>query len=315
MYDIALSVQACLRAATQVDVAWVVQTRGFSSRDSNQSLALTPGGGKIGAVMDGSLNDQLADAATNGRSGHVLELTVSDLEAAVAGLSCGGLASVALMSAADLPAGLWDALRDREPVLLVATLDGDTIVETSLYTAETVAAAGEQAERLFARRTSASTVSQDQIVTAFWPVPGLVVVGGGSIADALVATSGVLGWNAQVANDASTAIGLVARLAGIDKIVVLSHDLEVAGPALEAALAGPVGYIGALGSRRTQQNRADWLAYRGVTDIDRIHGPAGLDIGANTPAEIAIAIVAEALAAQAGKDAPSLRERVGSIHG
>ena len=69
----------------------------------------------------------------------------------------------------------------------------------------------------------------------------------------------------------------------MDKLVVMAHDLELAGPVLAAALDGDVGYIGALGSRRTQQARAEWLAYRGVTDLERIHGPAGLDIGASTP--------------------------------
>ena len=88
----------------------------------------------------------------------------------------------------------------------------------------------------------------------------------------------------------------------------------MAGPALRAALAGEVGYIGALGSRRTQQSRADWLAYRGITDLDRVHGPAGLDIGANTPAEIAVSIIAEALAVASGEERGSLRERPGSIH-
>jgi xanthine dehydrogenase accessory factor len=51
-----------------------------------------------------------------------------------------------------------------------------------------------------------------------------------------------------------------------------------------------------MGARKMQENRADWLAYRGVTDLTRVHGPAGLDIGANTPGEIAVSIVAEAIA-------------------
>ena len=79
-----------------------------------------------------------------------------------------------------------------------------------------------------------------------------------------------------------------------------SHDAELGGRALAAGLDSDVGYIGALGSRRTQQSRADWLAYRGITDLSRIHGPAGLDIGADTPAEIAVSILAEALAVKKG---------------
>jgi xanthine dehydrogenase accessory factor len=104
-----------------------------------------------------------------------------------------------------------------------------------------------------------------------------------------------------VLTQVSAAAGVIAGLAGLDKVVVAAHDIELAGPALAAALGGQVGYIGAVGSRRMQAARADWLASRGITDTDRVHGPAGLDIGANTPAEIAVSIVAEAVAAAAGK--------------
>ncbi len=94
--------------------------------------------------------------------------------------------------------------------------------------------------------------------------------------------------------------------------MVASHDQELAGRALAAALDSDVGYIGALGGRRAQQARADWLAYRGYSDLSRIHGPAGLDIGADTPAEIALSILAEAVAAQAGVDAAADPEPTGT---
>jgi xanthine dehydrogenase accessory factor len=70
-----------------------------------------------------------------------------------------------------------------------------------------------------------------------------------------------------------------------------------------AALDSDAGYIGALGARRMQENRADWLAYRGVTDLTRVHGPAGINIGAETAAEIAVSILAEAIAAGVGDPA------------
>ena len=113
--------------------------------------------------------------------------------------------------------------------------------------------------------------------------------------------------------EASAATGVIAGLAVLDKVVVISHDDELAGPALAAALAGQVGYIGALGSRRTQQSRADWLAYRGVTDLDRVHGPAGLDIGASTPAEIAVVDRRRGARGGSRASAGSLREQSGSI--
>jgi xanthine dehydrogenase accessory factor len=294
VYEIALSVSACLRAGTRVDVAWAVEARGFSERDKNEALAITPGGGRVGSVMSGSLNEELADLAERGRSGHLVDVHVGDLQAELAGLACGGDARCLLVAASDLPDGLWDRLRDRDPVCLVTRLDGDRMVETSLYDRETVSGAGEEAAQLFGKGVSDAVVQADTVTTVLWPVPKLVVVGGAEV---------------------SGATGVIAGLAVLDKLVVTSHDVDLAGPALAAGLESPVGYIGGLGSRRTQQNRADWLAYRGVTDLTRVHGPAGLDIGAHTPAEIAVSILAEALAVGSKASAGTLREKSGAIHG
>jgi xanthine dehydrogenase accessory factor len=314
VYEIALSVAACLRAGTQVDVAWVVEAHGFGSYDPTDALAITPGGGRIGELLSGSANDQLADLAANGSTGRAVDLQVGEVDALAAGLSCGGDARVLLVPATDLPAELWERLRIREPVCLITRLDADQVASTTLYAAETIAEAGEDVARQFGRGVSDTTVTADTVVTILWPVPKLLIVGAGAIADALGAAAGLLGWHTQIATDVSTATGVTAGLAVLDKLVVISHDDDLAGAALEAALDGDVGYVGALGSRRTQQSRADWLASRGVTDLGRIHGPAGLDIGANTPAEIAVSILAEALAVKSGSSARSLRERSGSIH-
>ena len=314
MYEVALSVSACLRAGTRVDLAWVVETRGVSARDKSAALAITPGGGRIGSALQGALNEDLADLADRGISNRLVDLRVHEFAAELAGLEGGGDARCLLVAATELPSGLWERLRDRDPVCLVTTLDGDRVVATALFGPDTVAEVGEEAVRLFGRGASTTAVEPERVITILWPVPKLVIVGGGGVADALVRTADLLGWHTRVLIDASSATGVIAGLAAMDKVVVTSHDDEVAGPALAAALAGPVGYIGALGSRRTQQSRADWLAYRGVTDLARVHGPAGLDIGANSPAEIAVSIVAEALAVNAGATAGSLRQKAGSIH-
>ncbi len=70
-----------------------------------------------------------------------------------------------------------------------------------------------------------------------------------------------------------------------------------------AALESDVGYIGGVGPNRLQQSRSDWLAYRGFTDLSRIEGPAGLQIGARNPQEIALAIAAEIVATQTAPSA------------
>ena len=136
-----------------MDVAWVVETRGFSSRDKGEALAITPGRRPDRRrSLSGSLNDQLADLAERGRTGRLVDLHVGDLEAELAGLSCGGDARCLLVPAADLPDGLWERLRDRDPVCLVTRLDGDRVVGHATCTARTtIADAGEEAARLFGR--------------------------------------------------------------------------------------------------------------------------------------------------------------------
>jgi xanthine dehydrogenase accessory factor len=301
VFDIALTVEACLRAGTRVDVGWAVATTGISARDWSEALAITPGGGRTGGVLSGSVDEQLADRAGQGVSGRLLHLQVSEVDAMIAGLSCGGDATCVLLPAAELPDRLWGALRRREPVCLVLRLDADDVRDVSMFGAQDVDRAGPDAAALFAGGVSASTVTADSVVTVLFPVPRLLVVGLGAIPDALVSIADLLGWRPQVTADAATATGVIAGLAGIDLLVVTSHDDDVAGRALAAALSGEVGYIGALGSRAKQQARADWLAYRGVSDLSRVHGPAGLDIGAGSAAEIALAIVAEALAVRSGR--------------
>jgi len=299
VYRIALSVAACLRAATRVDVAWIVETDGLDDRDRSDALAITPGGGRIGSLAAGALDSQLSDlAGRSGERGRLVDLRISEVDALVAGLTQPCDVRCLLVPATALPEDLWDKLLAREPVCLVTGLGGDDVLDTALFDAATIGAAGESAAQLFDGRTSATAVAAETVVTVFWSVPQLVVVGPGAVAEALAKAAALLGWQTQIVNDVATATGVIAGLAASDNLVVAAHDVDVAGPALAAALDSDVGYIGALGARRMQQARADWLAYRDITDLSRIHGPAGIDIGADTPAEIALSILAEAVAAK-----------------
>jgi xanthine/CO dehydrogenase XdhC/CoxF family maturation factor len=144
----------------------------------------------------------------------------------------------------------------------------------------------------------------------------LFVRGGDPVkaADALQQVATLLGWNAVVTQNAGDASGLIATLASLDSVVVLGHDLELTGRALTTALSGDVGYIGAVGSKRLQETRADWLAYRGVTDLGRLSGPAGLNIGARNPQEVALAIAAEIVATQTASPTGSPSERDNPPH-
>jgi xanthine dehydrogenase accessory factor len=97
---------------------------------------------------------------------------------------------------------------------------------------------------------------------------------------------------------------------------VLTHDDKFDIPALAIALRSEAFYVGALGSRRAQAKRRERLLEAGVTEqqLERLRGPAGLDIGAESPAETAVSIMGEALALRAGRLGGPLREAAGRIH-
>ncbi|MDQ1455792.1 MAG: xanthine dehydrogenase accessory factor [Actinomycetota bacterium] len=101
-----------------------------------------------------------------------------------------------------------------------------------------------------------------------------------------------------------------------DAICVLTHDHKFDVPAIAAAVKTEVGYLGAMGSRRTHDQRTVRLREAGLTDgeIARVMSPIGLDIGARTPEETAVAVCAEVIALRTGRRAQSLRDTAGPIH-
>jgi xanthine dehydrogenase accessory factor len=107
-----------------------------------------------------------------------------------------------------------------------------------------------------------------------------------------------------------------AELGPRDAVCVLTHDPKFDVPAVISALGTDVGYLGAMGSRRTTDDRNRRLRAGGATDeqLTRVMGPIGLDLGARTPEETAISICAEIIALRSGRVAPSLRDANGDIH-
>jgi xanthine dehydrogenase accessory factor len=101
-----------------------------------------------------------------------------------------------------------------------------------------------------------------------------------------------------------------------DVVLVFTHDAKFDEPALIGALATDAGYIGALGSRKTQARRVERLHDAGLDEeaVARIHAPCGLDIGARTPPETVISILAEVIAVRTGRAGESLRDTSGPIH-
>ena len=158
-------------------------------------------------------------------------------------------------------------------------------------------------------------LTDDQLVffQPFNPPLRMIIVGAVHIAKPLAEMAGYCGYQVTVV-DPRQAFAAGARFPGIDlntdwpdqalqalapdtrtAVVTLSHDPKLDDPALDIALKSEAFYIGALGSNRTQQARRSRLAEKGFTEeqLARIHGPVGLDIGAQSPAEIAVAIMAQ----------------------
>jgi xanthine dehydrogenase accessory factor len=169
----------------------------------------------------------------------------------------------------------------------------------------------------------------------YGPPPRLVIYGAVDTAESLCAAARLLGWRTIVA-DARAKFATRERLPTADEIVVawpeealariapdhatavvvLTHDDKFDVPALKAALESDAFYVGALGSRRNQERRRERLLEAGVDEqaIDRIAGPCGLDIGAESQPETALSILAEALAARMGRDGGKLKESKKRIH-
>jgi xanthine/CO dehydrogenase XdhC/CoxF family maturation factor len=143
----------------------------------------------------------------------------------------------------------------------------------------------------------------------------MLIVGEGPVADALEPMLAALGWGATAA---STLAESEAAIPSADAVVVTSHHEDVDGPAIRAALAAGTSYVGAMGSRRTQARRREWLVDHGVTEaeLSTLHAPVGLDIGADEPGEIAVSILAEIVAERrgAGSIVASISDRDGAIH-
>jgi xanthine/CO dehydrogenase XdhC/CoxF family maturation factor len=146
-------------------------------------------------------------------------------------------------------------------------------------------------------------------------IANVLVVGEGPVAAALVPMISAAGWKPLPATSmAEVESGLPAA----DAVVVLSHHDRLDGPAIRAALEHGTPYVGAMGSRKTQTRRREWLLQNDVdeTTLAGVHAPIGLDIGADEPGEIAVSILAEIVAVRrgAGEAVGAVGARSGPIH-
>ncbi len=213
--------------------------------------------------------------------------------------------------------------------------DLDRVVTRDVFAA---IASGLTVSRHYGPHGEARQMEVEVFIEVFAPPPRMVIFGAVDFTAALASAAKLLGYHVVVC-DARAVFATPERFPMADEVVVewpdryleragqdlgprdavcvLTHDTKFDVPAVRAALRTEVGYLGAMGSRRTHEARWRRLLEAGVDPEElaaRLMSPIGLDIGARTPEETAIAICAEIIASRTGIPVPSLRRGDGPIH-
>jgi xanthine dehydrogenase accessory factor len=239
---------------------------------------------------------------------------------------------------------LLKAIEGNERAVVFTVIEGEPLgaKALALESGEVVGdgvppAALEQANELIRAARNRLLELDDARVFAevYGPPPRLVIIGAVDTADALCQAAKLLGWETIVV-DARAKFATRERIPNADRLIVewpdealaevqpdhgtavlvLTHDAKFDIPALKAALATEAFYVGALGSRRNQERRREKLLAEGVdaVEFERISGPCGLDVGANSQPETALSILAEIVALRAGRSGGRLRDSKQRIH-
>jgi xanthine dehydrogenase accessory factor len=301
MQELLTSLRRWLEREEEVALATVVATRRSAPRPVGSVLGVSASGELAGSVSAGCVENEVyaeAREVLGGGPARLRTFGITDEAAIGVGLPCGGEIDVYVARA--------------DPELLRRAVE-----EVERGRVVSVRPEGERLE----------LVSR--------PAPRLVVVGAVDTAEALCRGARSLGWRCIVV-DPRPRFATAERMPSADElvvewpdealarlapdegtaVVVLAHDDRIDLPALQSALGSDAFFVGAIGSRRTQERRREALRELGVDDaaIARLRGPVGLDIGAETPAETALAILAEILAVRSARSGGSLRDRDGRIH-
>ena len=303
------------RAGRGAVLATVMETWGSAPRQAGSQLAVSGAGEIMGSVsggcVEGAVVTEALEALADGRS-RVLTFGVSDETAFNVGLACGGTIRVLVEpvgGAQGIPepllADLVAARAARQPRAYVVNLSDWS---------RALLAPAEAPEDVQARfRADKSGVEGETFTAIHNPALRLIVVGAVHIAQALLPMARLAGYDPTLI-DPRDAFGSAARFPGETilhdwpdeamaalrpdartAVVTLTHDSKLDDPAIQAALASDCFYLGCLGSTRTHAKRLERLRAAGIPEaqIARIHAPVGLDIGAKTPAEIAVSVLAQ----------------------
>ncbi|MEO7336883.1 MAG: XdhC family protein [Caldimonas sp.] len=285
----------------------VIETWGSAPRPPGALLAMRDDGLVTGSVSGGCVEDDLIDRVRNGeRVGHPSLITygVTKEEAARFGLPCGGNLRLVQEPLGDI-GWIDDVLRRTAQHELVARI---VDLKSGRVTVEA------------ATRGEAFSFDGDTLRALFGPRWRMLIIGAGQLSRALAQMALMLDFeviccdpreeyhltwdipNTTFSKLMPDDLAIELQLDPHSAVVAVTHDPKLDDMALLEALKSPAFYVGALGSRSNTATRKERLALFDLTasEIDRLHGPIGLDIGSRTPAEIAVSILAEVVAVRNG---------------
>jgi xanthine dehydrogenase accessory factor len=333
MRDILSDLESWQREGKSIALATVIQTWGSAPRRAGAKMALTSDGNIAGSVSGGCVENAVLEAGIDSLKtdqSRLLHFGVADETAWEVGLACGGSIDIFVKPLdAKMVRALRSTLSEEVPAVLITIIQGPQgllgrellLREDGTVTGTLNSDLDERALELAGESLSQGTSRRAMLgaeieifLEAIPPSPALIIVGGVHIAIALASLAKTLDYRVMMI-DPRKAWGNEERFPDVDElihewpqqafehvrvtrstaVVMLTHDPKLDDPAVKIALLSPAFYVGALGSRNTNIKRRERLLKEGLgaVELSRLHAPIGLDIGAESPEEIALAIMAE----------------------
>lgn len=297
-------------------LATVIETWGSAPRQAGSQLAISGAGEIMGSVSGGCVEGAVvteAMTALEDRRSRVMTFGVSDETAFAVGLACGGTIRVLVEPVGDGAEALPEAMLAELVAARAARQAVAVAVQTEGWRRAIIRPGAEAVVDARFRADRSGMEEDGRFIAVHNPPLRLIVVGAVHIAQALLQVARICGYDCTVI-DPRSAFGSSARFPGErivedwpdealealapdarTAIVTLTHDAKLDDPAIRVALRSDAFYLGCLGSTRTHAKRVERLVAAGFSDseIGRIHAPVGLDIGAKSPAEIAVSVMAQ----------------------
>jgi xanthine dehydrogenase accessory factor len=331
MKDIVPQLRAWEQQGKRYALATLIKVERSAPKPPGSAMAVCEDGTVAGSVSGGCVESALHDeamAVLQSNQPKTVSYGISDAEGFEIGLACGGQLHL-FVDAPTLPTGLLDAIEGNQPVALATVVKGDDAGRRTMVRPEN----GDRrngvegdARALLARQVNdLKTYGETEVfIQSFAPAAEMYVFGAADFSAAAASIGRFLGYHVtvidpravfatkerfpaahQVVVDWPDKFLAKAPIGPSTAIVILTHDPKFDLPALIHAVKTDAGYIGAMGAKRTNEERFRKLREAGCTEeqLARIHAPIGMDIGGKSPEETAVSIAAEIIALKHGKSA------------